>query len=99
MKKRELTFLIVSLILATVLGGFVGQLVGYYLPDGAVKTLFEKSIEIGIGNRGVVVNNIQQPIYVDLYGISLAFGLLIKINFVSVLMVLLVIIYFKWWYI
>jgi hypothetical protein len=99
MKRKELTFLIVSLILATVLGGFIGQLVGYYLPEGAVKTLFEKNLEIGIGNRGVVVNNIQQPVYIDLYGISLAFGLLIKINFVSVLMVLLVIIYFKWWYI
>jgi hypothetical protein len=99
MKRRELTFLIISLILATMLGGFLGQLVGYYLPEGAVKTLFEKNLEIGIGNRGVVVNNIQQPVYIDLYGISLAFGLLIKINFVSVLMVLLVIIYFKWWYI
>lgn len=99
MKKRELTFLIVSLVLATVLGGFLGQLVGYYLPEGALKTLFEKSIEIGLGNRGVQLTEIQQPIYIDLYGISLVFGLLIKINFVSVLMVLLVIIYFKWWYI
>lgn len=99
MKKRELTFLMISLVLATVLGGFLGQLVGYYLPEGALKTLFEKSIDIGIGNRGVIANEIQQPIYIDLYGLSLAFGLLIKINFVSVLMVLLVIIYFKWWYI
>lgn len=99
MKDRELTFLIVSLVLATVLGGFSGQLIGDYLPDGAVKTLFQKNLEIGLGKRGITVNEIQEPIYINLYSISLAFGLLIKINFVSVLMVILVIIYFKWWYI
>ncbi len=99
MKNRELTFLIVSLVLATVLGGFLGQFIGDYLPDGAVKTLFQKNLEIGIGKRGITVNEIQEPIYFNLYSISLAFGLLIKINFVSVLMVILIIIYFKWWYI
>ncbi len=99
MKGRELTFLIVSLVLATVLGGFMGQLIGDYLPDGAVKTLFQKNLEIGIGKRGVKVNEMQEPIYINLYSISLAFGLLIRINFVSVLMVILIIIYFKWWYI
>ena len=102
MKNRELTFLIVSLLLATVLGGFLGQFIGDYLPDGAVKTLFQKNLEIGIGKRGIKVikvNEILEPIYINLYSISLAFGLLIRINFVSVLMVILIIIYFKWWYI
>jgi hypothetical protein len=99
MKARELTFLTVSLILATVFGGFLGQLIGQYLPDGGVKTLFQQNLEIGVGNRGVSVNEIQEPININLYSISLAFGLLIRINFVSVLMVILVIIYFKWWYI
>lgn len=99
MKKREITFLVVSLVLASVIGGFVGQLIGEYLPDGAVKTLFIKNLEIGIGNRGVSINKIQEPISVNLYSISFAFAFLIKINFVSVLMVVLVLIYFKWWYI
>ena len=66
--------------------------------EGAVKTLFVKSMDIGIGQRGVSVNEVQEPIYINLYSISLAFGLLIKINFVSLLMIILVIIYFKWWY-
>ncbi|MEE9554094.1 MAG: DUF4321 domain-containing protein [candidate division Zixibacteria bacterium] len=99
MNSRELTFIIVALLLATVFGGFLGQLIGEYLPDGAVKTLFQQNLEIGIGKRGISVNEIQEPININLYSISLAFGLLIKINFVSVLMVILVIIYFKWWYI
>jgi len=98
MKSREVKFLIVSLILAAVLGGFLGTFIGTYLPDGAVKTLFMESLEIGIGDRGIKFNTIQNPFYVDLFSISLSFGLLIKINFVSVLMVILVIIYFKWWY-
>jgi hypothetical protein len=98
MKNRELTFLIVALILASVLGGFLGELIGEYLPDGAVKTLFQSNLEIGIGNRGVKFNQVQEPVNINLYSISLAFGLLIKINFVSVLAVLFVIIYFKWWY-
>ena len=98
MKDRELTFLVVSLILASVLGGFLGELIGAYLPDGAVKTLFQNSLEIGIGNRGVKFNEIQDPFYINLYSISLSFGFLIKLNFVSVLAVILVIIYYKWWY-
>jgi len=76
----------------------VGELIGSYLPDGAVKTLFLKSLDIGLGQRGVTVNDIQEPIYINLYSVSLAFGFLIKINFVSLLMIILVIIYFKWWY-
>lgn len=99
MKGRELTFITVSLILATVFGGFLGQLIGQYLPDGAVKTLFQQNLEIGVGSRGVSINEIQEPLNINLYSISLAFGFLIRINFVSVLMVILVIIYFKWWYI
>lgn len=76
----------------------MGELIGSYLPDGAVKTLFLKSLDIGLGQRGVTVNDIQEPIYINLYSVSLAFGFLIKINFVSLLMIILVIIYFKWWY-
>lgn len=99
MNSRELTFIIISLLLATIFGGFLGQLIGEYLPVGAVKTLFQQNLEIGIGKKGISVNDIQEPININLYSISIAFGLLIKINFVSVLMVILVIIYFKWWYI
>jgi hypothetical protein len=98
LRDREIRFIIVSLIMAAIIGGFLGQLIGEYLPEGAVKTLFIKSMDIGIGQRGISVNEIQEPIYINLYSISLAFGLLIKINFVSLLMIILVIIYFKWWY-
>jgi hypothetical protein len=84
--------------MAAIIGGFIGEMIGSYLPEGAVKTLFIRSLDIGIGQRGMSVNDIQEPIFINLFSVSLAFGLLIKINFVSLLMIILVIIYFKWWY-
>jgi len=98
LRDKEIRFVIFSLVMAAIVGGFIGELIGSYLPDGAVKTLFVKSLDIGIGQRGISVNEIQEPIYINLFSVSLAFGLLIKINFVSLLMIILVIIYFKWWY-
>ena len=87
MKKRELTFIVIALILGSVFGGLVGDIIGTFLPPGAAKTLFTKSIEIGC-----------DTFKVDFYAISVTFGLTLKINFMSVLVVLLVIVYFRWWY-
>lgn len=87
MKEREITFLVVALILATIFGGLIGEIVGSFLPEGAAKTLFQKSIEVGF-----------DPQTVKLYAVAFTIGLLIKINFVSVLMVVGVIAYFRWWY-
>ncbi len=87
MKDSRIGFMMVALVLAAVVGGLIGDLVGSFLPEGAVKTLFEKSIEIGL-----------RPSTLELYAISLTFGLMFEINFVSILMIILVIAYFKWWH-
>ncbi|MCK4223540.1 MAG: DUF4321 domain-containing protein [candidate division Zixibacteria bacterium] len=87
MKGREVTFLLVSLVLAAVVGGLIGDIIGSFLPVGAVKTLFEKSISIGF-----------KPLTVELYAISFTIGLMVKINFVSILFIILVVIYFRWWF-
>ena len=87
MKGREITFLIIALILAAVVGGLVGEIIGSFLPEGAVKTLFKESIDIGL-----------KPTTVELYAISFTIGLLVKMNFVSVLFIILVVIYFRWWF-
>ncbi len=88
MKKRELTFIIIALLLGAILGGFIGEVIGSYLPPGAAKTLFTKSVKVGF-----------ETTRVDFYAISFTVGLMFKINFMSVLGVLIVIIYFRWWYI
>ena len=69
------------------MGGLVGDIIGTYLPPGAAKTVFTKSVQIGINTTQI-----------DLFAVSLTFGLMFKINFMSVLVVLLVIVYFRWWY-
>jgi len=88
LKKRELTFIIVALLLGAILGGFVGELVGSFLPPGAAKTLFTKSLKVGF-----------ETMRVEFYSISFTIGIMFKINFMSVLGVLLIIMYFRWWYI
>jgi len=87
LKEKEITFLIIALVLGAVVGGLVGELIGSFLPDGAVKTLFERSLNIGF-----------KPITLELYAISFTIGLLVKINFVSILFIILVVIYFRWWF-
>ena len=87
MKQREVTFLIVSLLLAAIIGGLIGDVIGSFLPPGAAKTLFTRALVVGF-----------DTIKVDFYAISFTFGLTFKINFMSVLVVLLVIVYFRWWY-
>ncbi|RKX28391.1 MAG: hypothetical protein DRP47_04405 [Candidatus Zixiibacteriota bacterium] len=87
MKKREVTFILVALILGAVAGGLIGDIIGTFLPEGAAKTVFTKSIEVGF-----------DTIKMDFYALSFIFGLTLKINFMSVLVLLLVIIYFRWWY-
>ncbi len=87
MKSRELTFIIIALILGAVVGGLIGDIIGTFLPPGAAKTVFTKSIEVGFDTMKV-----------DFYAVSFTIGLTLKINFMSVLILLLVIIYFRWWY-
>lgn len=87
MKAREITFIIIALLLGAVIGGLVGDIIGTFLPDGAAKVLFTKSISIGF-----------ETIKLEFYAISFTIGLMLKINFVSVLSVIGVIVYFRWWY-
>ncbi len=87
MKKREVTFILVALILGAVVGGLLGDIIAGYLPPGGAKTVFSKSLEIGMDATRI-----------DLYAVTLTFGLKLKVNFMSVLVLLLVIIYFRWWY-
>jgi hypothetical protein len=87
LKAREVTFLLVSLVLAAVVGGLIGDIIGSFLPEGAVKTLFEKAVSIGF-----------RPLTVELYAVSFTVGLMVTINFVSILFLIMVLLYFRWWF-
>jgi hypothetical protein len=88
MKRREVIFLTVALILAAVVGGLLGELIGSFLPEGAVKTLFTQSVPVGFPS-----------LTAEFYALSFTIGIMFKINFVSVLLIIFVIVYFRWWYI
>jgi hypothetical protein len=87
MKAREVTFIVTALILGAIIGALLGDIIGTFLPAGAAKTVFSKSVEVGF-----------DTIKVDFYAISFVVGLTLRINLVSILMVSLVIVYFRWWY-
>ena len=87
MKRREVVFIVTALILGAVIGGLAGDIIATFLPPGAAKTLFSKAIQIGIDTTRF-----------DIYAITFTFGLMVKINFLSILTVILVIVYFRWWY-
>jgi hypothetical protein len=87
MRKPQAWLLAITLILAAILGGLLGEIIGIFLPDGAAKTLFTQSLDIGF-----------DPVTLHLYAITFTIGFLVKLNFVSFLMVVLAIVYFRWWY-
>jgi len=82
-----MTFITVALVLGAIMGGLVGNILGTFLPPSGAKTLFTESVSVGF-----------DTVKVDFYAIAFTFGLKVKINFMSVLFVLLVIVYFRWWY-
>ncbi|MCK4857300.1 MAG: DUF4321 domain-containing protein [candidate division Zixibacteria bacterium] len=88
MRRNEITFLIFSLLLAAIVGGLVGDVIGGFLPEGSARTLFKKNIQVGV-----------EPTTADFFSISFTIGFMFKINFVSVLFLVMVLIYFRWWYI
>jgi len=87
MRKPLAWLLTVALLLGAILGGLLGEIIGSFLPDGAAKTLFSRSVEVGFDSTTL-----------HFFTITFTIGLLLKLNFVSLLMVILVLIYFRWWY-
>ncbi len=85
MKRRELTLIVAVLLLGAILGGVIGDLIGTFLPEGGARTLLSKAVVVGF-----------EPVKVDLYAISFTIGLSFKINAISVLFVVLMMIYFRW---
>lgn len=87
MRRSELIYVVIGVLIAGVVGGLVGEIIGSFLPDGAAKVLFLKSVPVGF-----------EPTTVQFYAITMTLGLVFKFNFVSVLMMIFVLAYFRWWY-
>lgn len=65
---------LIIVIIGALLGTMVGELLGAYLPEGGVKNFFLKSITFGL-----------EPATVNLHILTFTFGLILKINVLTVL--------------
>jgi len=88
LKKREIAFLLFAIFTASIFGAVIGDVISDALPEGGAKTLFGRHIQVGFDATKV-----------DLYALSFTVGFLVRINFMSVLLVVFVLVYFRWWYI
>lgn len=87
MRRNELAYVVIGVLVAGIVGGLIGEIIGSFLPEGAAKVLFMKSVPVGF-----------EPTTLHFYTLSLTLGLLFKFNFVSVLLMIFVLAYFRWWY-
>ena len=85
MRPRKLSVFVLSLIVGAILGGALGEIIALILPDGVAKDFFTKAISIGIS-----------PHTWDLWFASLTFGFSFKLNFTSILGVLVISYLLRW---
>jgi len=86
-RRSEIGYVVAGILVAGVVGGLIGEIIGSFLPEGTARLLFLKSITIGF-----------EPTTLYFYSITFTAGLVLKFNFVSILMMVFVLAYFRWWY-
>ncbi len=84
---RSAGFIFLVLLIAIIIGGYIGELLALILPEGGVKTFFLRSVEFGF-----------ETITINLAIIKFSFGLILRFNFASLLALAVVVYYFRWWF-
>tara|TARA_B100000029_G_scaffold237876_1_gene234954 strand:+ start:1406 stop:1693 length:288 start_codon:yes stop_codon:yes gene_type:complete len=82
MNKRNISLIIVGLFLGAAIGGVIGNIFGWMLPDGVVKEFFLTSLSLDIGG---LAGNEMGVLVLDLKIITLKFGLAMNFNFTSII--------------
>jgi uncharacterized protein YcfJ len=82
MNKRNISLIIVGLFLGAAIGGVIGNIFGWMLPDGVVKEFFLTSLSLDIGG---LAGNEMGVLILDLKIITLKFGLAMNFNFTSII--------------
>ncbi len=75
-----------ALAVGIVSGALVSELLKMILPTGVVKDFLTKEVAFGF-----------KPITIDLAALKITFGLSLSFTVISLLFVLAVVYYFKWW--
>jgi len=82
MNKRNISLIIIGLFLGAAIGGVIGNIFAWMLPDGVVKDFFLTSMTMGIGGMS---GNEMGVLVLDLKIITLKFGLALNVNFTSII--------------
>lgn len=83
MKNRDVSLIALGLLTGAIIGGVIGNLMGWMLPEGVVKDFFLTSFDLDIGSS--FAGSESGVIIIDLKIITLKFGLALSLNFTSVI--------------
>ena len=82
MRNRDISLIIVGLFFGAVIGGVIGNLLGWSLPEGVVKDFFLTSLTFDIGSN---IGDESGVIVINLGIIVFKFGLAVDFNFTSII--------------
>ena len=82
MRNRDISLIAIGLFSGAVIGGVIGNLMGWILPEGVVKDFFLTSLTFDIGNS---LGNELGVIVIDLNVMVFKFGLAIDFNFTIII--------------
>ena len=82
MRNRDISLIIVGLFFGAVIGGVIGNLLGWSLPEGVVKDFFLTSLTFDIGSN---IGDESGVVVIDLGIIVFKFGLAVDFNFTSII--------------
>ena len=82
MRKRSISLIIIGLFIGAAIGGVLGNLMSWLLPEGVVKDFFLTSISFNLMGNGVDKTGV---LILDLSVLVLKFGLSLKFNFTSII--------------
>ncbi len=85
--RRRTGVLILVVVLGAIVGSALGTLLGKVLPEGTVKGFFLKSVGVGF-----------RPIHIDIAVLTFDFGLMLRLNIISIVGVLLTAYILRWFY-
>jgi uncharacterized membrane protein len=86
MRKKGIGFIFMVIVVGAVVGSAIGELIGYFLPDGVVKQFFLRSVSVGF-----------EPFVINLAIITFTFGLNLKINIISAIGVIIIAYFLRWY--
>ena len=82
MRNRDISLIVIGLFTGSIIGGVIGNIMVWALPEGVVKDFFLTSLTFDIGSS---FGNEIGVIVIDLSIIVFKFGLAIDFNFTSII--------------